>query len=143
MLSPSSNPRDSGKGHLSRTAPSPPSSSWPGMQHTLQDYCKTCPASNPFSSCLALVLTAGSCVRPGVRLASRSTRAGGRLQPLQLTTARRRRGETQAAPRLHVSRHVRLEAPSFCRCLAGTAAVLHTGDRPVPDRHPQAGRSRA
>lgn len=29
------------------------------MQPTLQDYCKACPAFNPFFSSLALVLTAG------------------------------------------------------------------------------------
>lgn len=133
MLCPSPDPQDSGKGHLSRIVPSPPSFSWPGMQHTLQDYCKTCPASNPFSSCLALVLTAGSCVRPGVRLASRNTRARRRLQPLQLTTVRVKRGKTQAAPHLHISRHMRLEASSFCqqcRCPAGTATVLHAGETP-------------
>lgn len=97
MLCPSPDPRDSGKGHLSRIVPSPPSSSWPGMQHTLQDYCKTCPASNPFSSCLALVLTAGSCVRPGVRLASRNTRARRRLQPLWLTAVHET-GENTGCP---------------------------------------------
>lgn len=112
MLCPSPDPRDSGKGHLSRIVPSPPSSSWPGMQHTLQDYCKTCPASNPFSSCLALVLTAGSCVRPGVRLASRSTRARRRLQPLWPTALHVTHGKTWAAPHLHISGNMRLETHS-------------------------------
>ena len=133
MLCPSPDPRDSGKGRLSRIVPLPPSSPWPGMQHTLQDYCKTRPASNPFSSCLTLVLTAGSCVRPGVRLASCNTRAGRRLQPLQLITVCMRHGKTQAAPHLHISRPVRLEAPSFCqqhRCPAGTATILRAGEMP-------------
>lgn len=133
MLCPLPAPQDSGKGHLSRIVPSPSSSSWPGMQHTLQDYCKTCPASNPFSSCLALVLTAGSCVRPGVRLASRNTRARRRLQPLWLTAVCRRHGKTQAAPHLHISRHMGLEVPSFCqqrRCPAGTAPVLRAAETP-------------
>lgn len=133
MLCPSPDPRDSGKGHLSRIVPSPSSSSWPGMQHTLQDYCKTCPVSNPFSSCLALVLTAGSCVRPGVRLASRNTRACRRVQPLQLTAVHMRHGKTQAAPHLHINRHTRLEASSFCqqrRCPTDTAMVLRAGETP-------------
>ena len=106
MLCPLPDPRGSGKGHLSCTAPSPPSFSWPGMQHTLQDYCKTCPASNPFSSCLALLLTAGSCVRPGVRLASCNTRARRRVQSLWLPTVCMSHRKTQAAPHLRVNRLV-------------------------------------
>lgn len=125
MLCPSPDPWDSEKGYLSHIVPSPPRSSWPGMQYTLQDYCKACAASNPFS-CLALVLTAESCVRPGVRLASHNTGAWRRLQPPQLTT--------QAASHLHTNRHVRpIGGPQllpWCQCHTGTAVVLHAGETP-------------
>lgn len=55
----------------------------PGMQHLLQDYCKTCPACNPSSSCFAPALTAGRLA--GIRAASCDTRARRRLRCLRLT----------------------------------------------------------
>lgn len=111
MLCPLRLPWDYRKGHLSHIVPSTPSSSWPGMQHMLQDYCKTCPASYPFSSSLALVSTACSCVRPGVSFplaipghAEGSSLSGGPQYS--------RHREMQDVPQFHINRQVRLEAPA-------------------------------
>lgn len=131
ILCPLRLPWDYRKGHLSHIVPSTPSSSWPGMQHMLQDYCKTCPASYPFSSSLALVSTAWSCVRPGVSfpLAIPGHAEGSSLWRTSVL-------ETQGNAGCSTAPHKQAgEAggPSFCQqhqCPVGTAAVLCVGKMP-------------